>query len=58
MVEEVYEGNDEDSLYEHKHHMNPQILSQTSKVTATNNHETLTPWFCWIQNAQQPMCCV
>jgi hypothetical protein len=46
MVEEVHEGDDEDSLHEHKHHMSPQIPSQTSKVTATNSHETLTPWSC------------
>jgi hypothetical protein len=46
MVEKIHEGNDEDSLHEHKHHMNPQILSQTSKVMATNSHETLIPWSC------------
>jgi hypothetical protein len=27
MVEEVHEGDDEDSLHEHKHHKNPQIPS-------------------------------
>jgi hypothetical protein len=46
MVEEVHEGNDEDFLHKHKHHMNPKIPLQTSKVMATNIHETLTPWFC------------
>jgi hypothetical protein len=46
MVEEVHEGNDEDFLQERKHHTNPQIPSQTSKVTAINNHKTLTPWSC------------
>jgi hypothetical protein len=46
MVEEVHEGDDEDSLHEHKHHMSPQIPSQTSKIAATNNHETLIQWFC------------
>jgi hypothetical protein len=56
MVEEVHEGDDENSLQEDKHHMNPQILSRTSKVVTTNSHETLTPWSCWIQNGQQPMC--
>jgi hypothetical protein len=44
MVEEVHEGNDEDSLHEHKHHKSPQIPSQTFKVMATNNQDTLTPW--------------
>ncbi len=46
MVEEVHEGDDEDSLHEHKHHMNPQILSQTSKVATINSHKTLIPWSC------------
>jgi hypothetical protein len=46
MVEEVHEGDDEDSLHEHKHHMSPQVPSQTSKVVATNSHKTLTPWSC------------
>jgi hypothetical protein len=46
MAKKVHEGDDEDSLHEHKHHMNPQIPSQTSKVVATNNRKTLTPWFC------------
>jgi hypothetical protein len=46
MVKEVYEGDDKDSLHEHKHHMNPQIPSQISKITTTNSHETLTPWSC------------
>ncbi len=45
MVEEIHEGNDKDFLQEHKHHKNPQILSQTSKVAATNNHKTPTLWF-------------
>jgi hypothetical protein len=46
MAEEVHEGDDEDSLHEHKHHMSSQILSQTSKVEATNSHKTPIPWFC------------
>jgi hypothetical protein len=46
MAEEIPEGNDEDSLHEHKHHMNPQIPSQTSKVVVTNIHKTLIPWSC------------
>jgi len=58
MAEKVHEGNDKGFLHEHKHHMSPQIRSQTSKVVATNSHETLIPWFCYIQNGQQPMCCV
>jgi hypothetical protein len=44
MAKEVHEGNDKDSLHEHKHHMSSQIPSQTSKIVTTNNHETLTPW--------------
>jgi hypothetical protein len=50
MVEEIHESDDKDFLHEHKHHMNPQILSQTSKVAATNSHKTLIPWSHWIQN--------
>jgi hypothetical protein len=46
VVEEVHEGDDEDFLHKHKHHMSPQIPSQISKVVAINSHETLTPWFC------------
>jgi hypothetical protein len=52
MAEEVHEGNYKDSLHEHKHHMNSQIPSQTSKIVTINNHETLTPWSYWIQNGQ------
>jgi hypothetical protein len=58
MVENVHEGDDKDSLHKHKHHVSPQIPSQTSKVVATNSQETLIPWSRWIQNGQQPMCCV
>jgi hypothetical protein len=46
MDENFHEGDDKDFLHEHKHHMSPQILSQSFKVVATNNHETLTPWSC------------
>jgi len=46
MVEKIHEGNNEIFLHEHKHHMNLQILSRTSKVAGTNNDETLTPWSC------------
>jgi hypothetical protein len=46
MVEKVHEGDDEDSLQKHKHHMSPQIPSQTSKIAVTNSHETLTPCSC------------
>ncbi len=42
MVEKVHEGDDKDSLHEHKYHKNPQILSGTSKVVATNSHKTPT----------------
>jgi hypothetical protein len=53
MAKKIHEGDDEGSLHEHKHHMNPQILSWTSKVMATNSHETLIPWSYWIQNGQK-----
>jgi hypothetical protein len=43
MVENVHEGDDEDSLHEDKHHMSPQIPSRTSKVVVTNSENTLTP---------------
>jgi hypothetical protein len=46
MAKEFHDGNDENSLHEHKHHMSPKIPSQTSKIAATNSHETLTPWSC------------
>jgi hypothetical protein len=46
MVEEVHEGDGENSLHKHKHHMSPKIPSRTSKVTTTNNPETLIPWSC------------
>ncbi len=45
MVERDHEGNDEDSLFEHKHRNIQQTLSHTSKAMATNNLKTLTPWF-------------
>jgi hypothetical protein len=44
MAEKVHEGSDEDYLHKHKHHMISQVPSRTSKVMATNSHETLTPW--------------
>jgi hypothetical protein len=45
MVEGNHGGNDKDSLLEHKHHKIQQIPSHISKAMATNNLETLTPWF-------------
>ncbi len=44
MVERDHEGDDEDSLFEHKHRKIPQTPSHSSKVVAINNLETLTPW--------------
>jgi hypothetical protein len=44
MAKEVHEGNGEDYLHKHKHHMISQVASRTSKVMATNSHETLIPW--------------
>jgi hypothetical protein len=41
-----HEGDDEDFLLEHKYCKIQQTPSQTSKVVATNNFETLTPWSC------------
>jgi len=52
-----HEGNDEDSLFKHKHYKIQQTPSHTSKVVATNNLKTLTPWSCWIQNGLQPKHC-
>jgi len=46
MVEGDHENNDEDSLFEHKHRKIQQTPSQTFKTMATNNLETLIPWFC------------
>jgi hypothetical protein len=46
MVEKNHEGDDEDYLREHKCHKIQQIPSHTSKIVATNNFETLIPWFC------------
>jgi hypothetical protein len=46
MAEGDHEGNDEDFLLEHKHHKIQKILSHISKVVATNNFKTLTPWSC------------
>jgi hypothetical protein len=45
MVAKVHEGDDKDSLLEHKHHKMQQTPSHTSKVMANNNFKTLTPWF-------------
>ncbi len=44
MFEGDHEGNDEDSLIKHKYHKIQQTPSCTSKVMATNNFKTLTPW--------------
>jgi hypothetical protein len=44
MVKGNHEGYDKDSLLEHKHRKISQTLSHISKVVATNNLETLTPW--------------
>jgi hypothetical protein len=46
MVEGDHEGDDEDFLLKHKLCEIQQIPSHTSKVMATNNLETLTPWSC------------
>jgi hypothetical protein len=46
MVEGDHESDSVDFWLEHKHHKIQQILSHTSKAMATNNFETLTPWFC------------
>jgi len=40
MAKKVHEGDDEDYLHNHKHHMTPQIPSRTSKLVAINIHET------------------
>jgi hypothetical protein len=53
MVEGDHEGDDKDSLLEHKHHKIQQPPSHTSKTMATNNLETLIPWYFWIQNGLQ-----
>ncbi len=45
IVEGDREGNEEDSLFEHKHHKIQQIPLHTSKAMANaNNLETLFPW--------------
>ncbi len=46
MVERDHEGDAKNSLLEHKHHKSQQTPSHTSKIVATNNFETLTPWSC------------
>jgi hypothetical protein len=46
MVEGDHEGDDNNSLSEHKYHKIQQKFSHISKVMATNNFETLTPWSC------------
>jgi hypothetical protein len=46
MVERDHEGDDENSLLEHKHHKSQQTLLDTSKTVATNSFETLSPWSC------------
>jgi hypothetical protein len=42
MVERNHEGDDEDSLFKHKHYKIQQTPSHTSKVMAINNFKTLT----------------
>ncbi len=51
MVEGSHEGDDEDSLFKHKHRKIRQTTSHISKIMATNNLKTLTPWSCYIQMA-------
>jgi hypothetical protein len=46
MVEGDHEGDEKDFLFNHKPHKIRQTPSHTSKVMATNNLETLTPWSC------------
>jgi hypothetical protein len=46
MVERDHEGDDEDSIFEHKHRKIRQTVSHTSKALTTNNLETLIPWSC------------
>jgi hypothetical protein len=46
VAKEVHGGDEEDYLHKHKHHMSPQIPSQTSKTMTTNSHKTLIPWSC------------
>ncbi len=43
IVKGDHEGDDEDSLFEHKLDKIQQIPSHTFKTMATNNFETLTP---------------
>ncbi len=43
MVEKHHEGDDKDSLFEHKHHKIRQTPSHTFKAMATNDLKTLTP---------------
>jgi hypothetical protein len=42
----VHVGDDEDSLFTHKHHITSQTPSIISKVVAINNFEKLVPWSC------------
>jgi len=44
MVEGNHDGDDEDSLFEHKHLKIWQTFSHISKVVLTNNIEILIPW--------------
>ncbi len=53
IVEGDHDGNDEDSLCKQKHQKILQTPSHTSKIVTTNNLETLTSWFCSIQNGMQ-----
>jgi hypothetical protein len=46
MVEGDYEVDDEGSLLKHKHCKIQQTPSHFSKVVATNNLKTQTPWSC------------
>jgi hypothetical protein len=46
MVEGDHEGDDENSLFKHKHHKIRQTPSHTFKDMAINNLKTLTPLSC------------
>jgi hypothetical protein len=46
MVEGDHEGNENDFVFNHKHHKIRQTPPHTSKTMATNNLETLIPWSC------------
>jgi hypothetical protein len=46
MIKGNYEGNVEGFLLKHKHRKIQQIPLHFSKVVATSNLETRTPWSC------------